>query len=200
MTDEQRVAADGFPWASWAFIGIFIVAFWGIVAYAGQDSVAAGWMIGGFVSLLVLGALALWQRAQGKHPVPAAEYLAVVWLLSYVALATLDAVAEDRIPPFDWLVLLPPLSFIPPLARLALGDDGEPRGTARTAAYYSHQVLGVLFCGLGVLFIITVLLVIAAPLTLVPGIMHLRAGYMYRQERGPKPKANPRRGFMDTSR
>lgn len=198
MTGEQRAAADGFPSAGWIFLGIFIVAFYGLVAYAGQDSIAAGLLIAGFASLLVLGALALWQRSQEKHPVPAAEYLAVVWLLSYVALGTLDAVVDGQAPSWDWLVLAPPVSFVPPLLRRLLGDDGDPRGRARTATYFAHQALGILFCGLGVLFIISVLLIIAAPIPLVPGIMHLRAGYLYRRQRNPPPEKDPRRGFMDS--
>ncbi|NND01987.1 MAG: hypothetical protein HKN91_04310 [Acidimicrobiia bacterium] len=51
-------------------------------------------------------------------------------------------------------------------------------------------------CGLGLLFILTVILIIAAPLPLVPGIMHLRAGHHYRQERTPESVKDPRRGFM----
>ena len=196
MTGEQRVAAGGFPTASWIFIGIFVAAFYGVVAYAGQDSVAAGVTLAGFSATFTVGALLLWRRAEQKNPVPAAEYLAVVWVLSYIALGAIDAVADGRVPPVDWLVLLPPISLIPPLLRLLLGDDGSPRSAARTAAYYAHLVIGVLFCGFGLLLILTVLLLIASPLPLVPGIMHLRAGYLYRQERSPQVETDPRHGFM----
>lgn len=182
--------------ASWVFIGFLVVAFYGLIAYSGQDSAAAGLLMAGIGVMLMLGALALWQHAAARHPVPAAEYLAVVWLIAYVALGVMDSIAGERLPATDWLILLPPLSFVPPLLRRLLGDDGDPRGPARTAAYYAHQTLGVLYCGLGLLFMLTVLLIIAAPLPLVPGIMHLRAGHLYHVRRKPR-SSDPRRGFMD---
>ena len=183
--------------ASWTYLGIFIVAYWGIVAYASQNSPWAGVVLAGVMAMAVLVALAVWQRAQARYFVPAAEYLAVVWLIGYIGLATMDAIAAGELPSGDWLFLLPPLSAVPLGLRVVLGDDGTPGGRARRVAEYAHQVIGVLLCGLALVLIVSVLLILAAPLPLVPGIMHLRAGHLYRTKRRPKRPVDPRRGFLD---
>ncbi len=128
---------------------------------------------------------------------PAAEYLAVVWLLGYVSLLVIETIAEDEPPSIDWLILLPPLSFIPLALRRLLGDGGRPRRRARTAAYYAHQVIGFLLCAQGLLMMVSLFYVLIAPLPLVPGIMHFRAGYLYRQQRSPRAEPAPRRGFTE---
>lgn len=178
-TKSAPVLHDRSQLASWLWLGLLTVCFYGIAGYLTEDVVAPGLMSGGGSALLVIGAFAMWQRAQRRHPVPAAEYLALVWLLAYGVLLIVNVVIGRRVQILDWVFLLPPLSLLPIGARWIIGDDGAPRGWARSAAYYLHMTAGVILVGFSLLLIVTVYLIFAAPLSLVPGIMHLRAGHLY---------------------
>jgi hypothetical protein len=183
--------------ARWLLLGVFIVTFYALVAQLGRDTAWTALSIGGLAALLVLGSYRLWRRASVRFPVPAAEYLALVWLTLYAALFVVDGAAAGRDEVINWLFLLPPLSILPIAARWLMGDDGNPRGLARSTAYFLHQTIGILLTGLGLVFVVGVFFIFAAPLSLVPGIMHLRAAHLYRRKRRPRVEADPRRGFMD---
>lgn len=196
MTAKESARSSVSANRRWLFLGVFIVTAYGLVAQLGQDTAWTALAIGGLAAVLVLGSFYLWRRASVRYPVPAAEYLALVWLILYGTLFVIDGVASGWDGFINWVVLLPPLSILPIGARWLLGDDGNPRGPARTAAYYLHQTIGILLIGLGLVFVVGVLLIFAAPLPLIPGIMHLRAAHLYRRERSPRPEVDPRRGFM----
>jgi hypothetical protein len=193
----NHVEASGEPSIkAWALVGVFVLVFYGLLARYAHDSLWAVAGIAGMAALIVFGAFLHWRKASARHPVPAAEYFALVWLVVYLLLFAVPGVVEGQTTAGEWLLLLPPLGVLPLTARTLLGDDGAPRGKARSTAYYLHQVIGILLVGYGAVLTISVLFIVAAPFPLVPGIMHLRAGYVYRQERNPPVEVDPRHGFM----
>ena len=149
-------------------------------------------------SLVTLALFTRWRRHLGPRSVTMAEYVALLWLLLYALAALADTVIEHRLVTSDWIYILPPLSALPPAARMLLGDDGDPVGRARTTAFWLHRLVGWLLIAWGTLFVVTGFLIFVSPLPLVPGIIHVRAGSDYR-ERRPAPASRPLKPRFDQS-
>jgi hypothetical protein len=158
-----------------------MVMFWGVTGYLFDrpDWIMSGATTAVIALLLLIGAWSLWRRRAERRPVPATEYLAVVWLLTYLGLIGVTASRRD-VSLIDSFFLLPPVSFAPAMARVLIGDDGDPGGRARSVAQWLHRTLGWALTTLGVFFVISVFFVFAALLPLVPGLLHLRAASAYR--------------------
>ncbi len=161
-----------------------MVALWGVLGYwsVRPPSTLGGVVAASAVVFLVVGAWSMWRRRSERHPLPATEYLAVVWLLAYVVLLGVSAGQRD-VNVLDSLFLLPPVSIAPSVTRLVIGDDGDPNGRARSAAQWLHRILGWALTTWGVVFVISIFFIYAAVLPLIPGILHLRAATSYRAAR-----------------
>ena len=176
----------------WLTVGGFVTIVFGFFGYlAGSpESVNLGLGVGSVVAALFAGAWWLWLHQESGRPAPAAEYLVAVWAVAYLVLVAISA-SQRRISLADSFFLLPPVSFVPLAARIAVGDDGDPSGRARSVAYRLHQLFGWALSALGVLFAISLFFIVLAPVPLIPGLMHLRAASLYRSAKrkgiGPSP-------------
>lgn len=170
--------------AVWVVGGGLIVAIWGFLGHrsARPDSVGLGVVVGCITAGWTVAAWLGWRRTQASGPVPATEYLAAVWAMAYVSLLLLTA-TQRSYNLVDAMIVLPPVSVLPLAARTLLRDDGDPRGRARSVAYQLHRLLGWMLTLFGTLFVLSLLFVFVAPLTLIPGVLHLAAAHRYRLSR-----------------
>jgi len=168
----------------WLIGGGSFVLIFGSFGYisARPDSVVAGLSVGALTAALTLGAWWLWKREAGRKPVSSAEFFAALWLCAYLAVLIIPS-STRRVNFADAFYLMPPVSVLPLVARMVLGDDGNPRGVARTTAYVLHRVFGWLLTLIAAVFVISLFFLFVAPLPLVPGVLHLRAAHVYRTER-----------------
>lgn len=167
--------------------GLFVAAF-GFLGYSSTDAVMAGVASGTITGLLVLLA-ARWQYGWFPALVPTAEYLAAVWAFSYVTLIAITATLGS-LNLADWIILSPPVGFLPLAMRKILGDNGDPMGSARSTAYHMHRVIGWLQTAIGCLAAISLFYLFVAPMQLVPGLLHLGAAQRYRVARTSSKPAN----------
>lgn len=167
----------------WLAVGGVFAVVSGLFGYfsARPDSLVAGLISGTASGLFVIAARRLWV-AESQSPAPISEYLAAVWALSYIALLALTA-TQRTVSVVDAIILSPPVGFLPLVLRRLLGDDGDPRGPARSAAFRVHRVLAWLQIAIGGLAVVSLFYVFVAPLQLIPGLMHLRAAFVYRTAR-----------------
>ena len=132
--------------------------------------------------MLVVGALWwLWRLDESVEPSPISEYLAVGygWALYASLLFTWSDLGERWV---DWLIMIPPISVIPPVVR-ALVRRWSSRSD-RTAGILRvlHRLVAAVFFMSAAFFVLTVLGMVLAPVPLTAGLLHLVAGRFYARQ------------------
>lgn len=168
--------------AGWVLVGGVPAAGFGALI-AGSESVGFGAVVASVIAGVTLVAWSLWRREEARHPVPVAEYFAAVWALAYISVLVALAAVGNRYELGEAMVLYPPVSVLPLALRTSLGDDGFARGRARTVARHLHRWCGWMLTALGVAFVLSWFFIFVAPLSLVPGLLHLHAASRYRSAR-----------------
>jgi hypothetical protein len=142
----------------------------------------SGLLVGGATLIVVGGLWRVWSREQSARPSPISEYLAIGYGWAFYAslVVTWGSIGERWV---EFLVLLPPISFVPWIIRVLLHRSSRRSVPLVRAASVLHRLAAIVFIASGAFFVLTVLGMVLAPVPLVAATLHLVAGRFYAQQR-----------------
>ena len=131
---------------------------------------------GGVTLAVVLLLWWAWRREQATTPSPASEYHAIAYFVAFwvAFVVTRDGSRAEAI---EWLVLVPPVSFLPLVVRHSVA-----RGRSKTIARRMHLAAGIIFVTSAAFFLLTIIAIVLAPIPLMGAVFHFASARFYRED------------------
>lgn len=149
-------------------------------ALIGIEGTAGAAIAGGAVQGSIgAGLWYAWHREQPHSPSPISEYVVVAYLAAwYLTLAIAWTYAGDNWA--DWILILPPVAWLPLASRL-IARVGWGRQLGERTMARLHRLAAVIYF-LSVAFLVaTLIAIIVSPVPLTAAVLHLIATRFYAQ-------------------
>lgn len=131
---------------------------------------------GGVTLAVVLLLWWSWRREQATTPSPASEYHAIAYFVAFWVAFVVTQEASRPVA-IEWLVLIPPVSFLPLVVRRTAA-----RGRSKTIARRMHLAAGIIFTTSAAFFLLTIIAMVLAPIPLTGAAFHFAAARFYRED------------------